>query len=111
MPEGTAMNSAMDAHATARVMRRRTQRLMRRGDARKALSLMRETAAREGSGAAYCWLGDALLAADRPSEALEAFRQALYCFRHHDMRGRARSVARIVLKLDPGDSNARRRAA
>lgn len=90
---------------------RRAQRLLRRGEARKALQMLRESAARTQSGAAYCYLAHGLLSAGRQDEALAALRQALYCFRHTDKRGRARTVAQWILKLDPADRAARRRVA
>ena len=90
---------------------RRARRLMRRGDARKALQMLRESAARYQSGAAYCFLAHALIATGKQEEALGALRQALYCFRHTDQQGRARTVARWILTLDPGDRAARRRVA
>jgi tetratricopeptide (TPR) repeat protein len=96
---------------TSRAMRRRACRLERRGEERKALALLRDAVAREPTGATYCWLADALVRAGRREQALEALRQALYFYRHEDMRGRARTVARWILALDPGDDRARKRAA
>ena len=93
------------------VLRRRAARLMRQGEPRKAVLALREAASREPSGSAHVRLAHALLAIGRHDDALGALRQALYCFRHHDMRGRARTVARLVLALDPADMNARRRVA
>jgi hypothetical protein len=95
----------------ARVTRRRAQRHVRRGEVRKALQLLRESAARAPSGPVYCWLADTLLAAHQAEEALGALRQALYCFRHPQARPRARTVARLILRLDPSDTAARKKAA
>jgi hypothetical protein len=56
-------------------------------------------------------LAHVLLAAGKRDEALHALKQALYCFRYDEMRGRARTVARLILQLDPNDETAQRRAA
>jgi uncharacterized protein HemY len=104
-------NANNNSPSIARTMRRRAQRCLERGDMRKALQLLRESAAREPCGATYCWLAHALLAAHKREDALSALRQALFCFRHEDTRPRARTVARLILKLDPGDCAARKKAA
>ena len=83
-------------------------RLLRRGEERKAVQLLRECAALEPSGSSYCWLADILLKAGREQEALEALRQALYCFRYDHFRGRACAVAQWILRLDPCDPAARK---
>lgn len=70
--------------------------------------MLRENAAREPSGATYCWLAAGLLRTGKPEEALQVLRQALYCFRHAALRGRAHTVARWILQLDPGDGTARK---
>lgn len=92
-------------------LRRRAARWMRKGDARKAALALREATALEPSGASFVRLAHALLAAGRRDDALHALKQALYDFRHDEMRGRARTVARLILKLDPHDLGAQRRAA
>jgi hypothetical protein len=56
-------------------------------------------------------LAQTLLAAGKQDEALHALRQALFCFRHDQTRGRARTVARWILALDPADNAARKKAA
>ena len=81
---------------------------MGRGEERKALQLLREAAALEPSGATYCWLAEGLLRAGKGEEALQALKQALYTFRYDHLRGRARSVAQWMLKLDPSDRAARK---
>lgn len=93
------------------VLRRRAARLLRKGEPRKAALALREATALDPSGAAYVRLAHALGAAGRRDEALHALKQALYCFRYDDMRGRARTVARLILQLDPSDTTAQRRAA
>lgn len=92
-------------------MRHRATRLVRKGEFRKAVLALREAAALEPSGASYVRLAHGLLLIERRDEALHALRQALYCFRHDDQRGRARTVALLILKLDPADRNARKKAA
>lgn len=94
-----------------RTLRHRATRLARKGEFRKAVLALREAAALDPSGASFVRLAHGLLLAERRDEALHALRQAMYCFRHDDQRGRARTVASLILKLDPADRNARRRAA
>lgn len=93
------------------VLRRRAARFSRRGEPRKAVLALREAASLDPSGSSYVRLAHALLSIGRRDDALRALRQALYCFRHDAMRGRARTVAKLVLTLDPADEGARRRAA
>lgn len=93
------------------LLRRRAARLIRRGEPRKAALALREVAALEPTGSNYVRLAHALSEIGRRDDALRALRQAAYCFRHDDMRGRARTVAKLILRLDPGDASARRRAA
>jgi tetratricopeptide (TPR) repeat protein len=95
----------------APTLERRAMRLLRRGDARKAAITLREAAALNPCGASYTRLGYALMRAGRNDEAVRALKEALYCFRHGDMRGRARTVARMILALDPRDATAQKRVA
>lgn len=107
MPKHTSFTSHDDL--SVRAQHRRARRLLRRGEERKALQLLRESAAREPSGATYCWLADGLLQAGKSEEeALQALKQALFAFRFDHMRGRARTVAQWILKLDPTDRSARK---
>jgi len=92
-------------------LRRRAARFMRKGEPRKAALALREATALDPSGASYVRLAHVLLATGKRDEALHALKQALYCFRYDDMRGRARTVARLILRLDPNDATAQRRAA
>jgi Flp pilus assembly protein TadD len=94
-----------------RALRQRATRLLRKGEFRKAVLALREAAGLDQSGASFVRLAHGLLLVEKRDEALHALRQALYCFRHDDQRGRARTVAGLILKLDPGDRNARKRAA
>lgn len=97
--------------APAVALSRRAMRLLRRGDARKAVMTLREATALDGSGAMFTRLGYALTKAGKKDEAIHAFKEALFLFRHEDMRGRARTVARMILALDPTNTAALRRAA
>lgn len=93
------------------VLWRRAARCARRGDYRKAALAMREAVALEPTPANYCRLGATLERCGRRAEAVLALKQALYLFRQADLRGRARSVARMILVLDPQDPSASRAAA
>jgi hypothetical protein len=92
-------------------LRRRAARFVRRGEARKAALALREAAALDPNGALFVRLAHVLQTMGKRDEALHALRQALYCFRHDELRGRARTVARLILALDPDDSAAQKRAA
>jgi tetratricopeptide (TPR) repeat protein len=105
------MPSLESSSAMVQTLRRRAARYMKRGEPRKAALALREAAALEPTGAAFTRLAHALQAAGKREAALQALRQALYCFRHDELRGRARTVARLILRLDPADSTAQRRAA
>lgn len=94
-----------------RALRQRANRLRRKGEFRKAVLALREVAGLDPSGASFVRLAHGLLLVEKREEALHALRQALYCFRYDDQRGRARTVAGLILKLDPADRNARRKAA
>lgn len=96
---------------TVIALRRRAARLLRKGEARKAVLALREAAAIEASGPSFVRLAHLLIKVGKRDEALHALRQALYCFRYDDMRGRARTVARLILALDPQDAAAQKRAA
>jgi hypothetical protein len=93
------------------MLRRRAARYMRKGEPRKAAIALQEAAALDPSGPSYVRLAHVLREAGKDEHALRALRQALYCFRHDEMRGRARSVAQLILRLDPSDTTALKRAA
>jgi tetratricopeptide (TPR) repeat protein len=96
---------------SALVLRKRAARLLHKKEPRKAALALREAAALDPSGPGFVRLAHVLLITGKRDEALHCLKQALYCFRHDDQRGRARTVARLILKLDPGDASALRRAA
>lgn len=92
-------------------LRRRAARYMKKREPRKAAIALRHAAALEPSGANFVRLARALSSAGKLACALHALRQALYCFRHEELRGKARTVARLILTLDPHDELALKRAA
>jgi len=89
---------------------KRARRLARRGEHRKAALALREASALAPSAVAYCRLGAALERAGRPHEAVMAFKEALYILRLEHDRPRERTVATIILALDPEDRAALRAA-
>ncbi len=105
------MPNVIPPQEAAAQLRRRAARLLRKKEPRKAALALREATALDPSGTSYVRLAHALLAAGKREEALQALKQALYCFRYDDMRGRARTVARLILQIDPTDAAALRRAA
>ena len=90
---------------------RRAARCARRGEHRKAALAMREAVALDPTAANYCRLGSMLDRAGRRSESVQALKQSLFLFRQDDKPGRARTVARMILALDPQDRTASRCAA
>jgi len=94
-----------------RALNQRAARLLRKGEARKAALALREAASLSPHGPAFVRLAWVLERLGKHEEALQALKQALYCFRHDHQRGRARTVARMILKLDPADASAQRKAA
>jgi Flp pilus assembly protein TadD len=95
----------------ARPLNKRAARLLRKGDVRKAALTLREAASVSPHGPAFVRLAWVLEQLGKHDEALQALKQALYCFRHDHQRGRARTVARMILRLDPADAGAQRKAA
>jgi len=94
-----------------RALNHRAARLLRRGETRKAALVLREAASLAADGPSFVRLAWVLERLGKRDEALRALKQALFRFRHEDQRGRARTVARMILKLDPADASARRKAA
>src|SRR5262245_40605886 len=95
----------------ALALRKRAARLLHKKEPRKAALALREAAALDPTGPAIVRLAHVLLLTGKQKEALHWLKQALYSFRHDEQRGRARTVARLILKLDPADAHAQRRAA
>jgi len=90
------------------VLRRRARRLARQRDFRKASIALRELVAHKQDAASWVALGDMLVRARRNAEALQALRQGLWLHRRAGAAGRARTVARMIVALDPTDEKAAR---
>jgi hypothetical protein len=60
---------------------------------------------------AWVAFGAMLVRARRTDQALDALRQGLWRYRKLGDLGRARSVARVILSLDPSDPGANRLVA
>ena len=90
------------------ILRRRARRLARKGDYRKAAVALRECVGLRDDAASWVALGDMLRRAHRDNDALRALRQALYLHRQAGALGRARTVARMIIALDPWDTKAAR---
>lgn len=88
------------------ILTRRARRLARKGDYRKAAVALRERAALCGDAPSYVALGDMLRRAHRVTEALGALKQGMYLHRRAGAPGRARTVARMIVALDPWDAKA-----
>lgn len=95
----------------AAVLRRHAVRHAKRGDSHKALVALRQAVALRGEARDWVTLGDALARAGRLDGALDALRQGLYLHRRAGAEGRARTVARMIVALDPLDAKAARIAA
>lgn len=90
------------------VLTRKAQRLARKGEYRKAALALRERVALAGDAPSWVALGDMLRRARRLPEALGALHQGLYLHRQNGAMGRARTVARMIVALDPWDAKAAR---
>lgn len=90
------------------ILKRRARRFAAKGDFRKAALALRERAALRGDAASWVALGDMLRRARREREALEALKQGLFLHRRAGAVGRVRTVARMIVALDPWDAKAAR---
>jgi len=95
------------AEGRGEILRRRARRLARKGHHRKAAVALRELVALEADAATYALLGDMLRRARRGPEAVEALRQSLWLHRRAGAERRARTVARLIVAIDPFDAKAR----
>lgn len=93
------------------LLKRRALRLAARGEYRKAALALRERAALVGDAASWVMAGAMLRRARREDEALVALRQGLWLHHRAGAARRARSVARVIVQMDPSDMLARRYAA
>lgn len=88
------------------ILRRRALRFARRGEYRRAAVALRERAALTNDAPSYVALGDMLRRARRVPEALRALKQGMYLHRQGGAGRRARTVARMIVALDPWDTRA-----
>jgi uncharacterized protein HemY len=93
------------------ILRRRARRLARQGELRKAALALRELTALCDDAATWVMLGDMLRRARREDEAVQALREGLWRHRQAGSDLRARSVARLILALEPGDTKLMRFAS
>lgn len=100
------MRDRHDSHQA--ILKRRARRHARRGNYRKAALALRERAALTGEAAAFVALGDMYRRARRVDAALAALKQGMYLHRRNGARRRARTVARMIVALDPWDAKAAR---
>lgn len=90
---------------------RRARRLSRKGDYRKAAVALRRLAGMDGEARSWVALGAMLRRARRPELALDALKQGMWLHSKNGAEGRARSVARLILELDPANARAQRLSA
>ena len=86
------------------ILIRRARRHARKGDYRKAAIALRERVALRGDAASWVALGDMLRRARRVPEAVKALKQGMFLHRQRGADGRVRTVARMLVALDPWDS-------
>ncbi|MBO6940318.1 MAG: hypothetical protein JJ863_35420 [Deltaproteobacteria bacterium] len=89
-------------------LRRRAHKHARKGNFRKAVVALRELTALDGRPAHWVALGDALRRARKEREAIRALKQGLFLHSRAGADARARSVAQLILELDPTDRVAER---
>ena len=82
-------------------LQRRAARHARRGEHRKAVVALREMAALGGEARHWVQLGHALRRARKHREAVEALKQGLFLHQRQGHAGRASTVARLILDVDP----------
>ena len=90
------------------ILKRRARRHAGKGDYRKAAIALRERAGLVGDAASWVALGDMLRRARREREAVSALKQGMYLHRQAGAVGRVRTVARMIVALDPWDSKTAR---
>lgn len=89
---------------------RRARRLARKGQYRKAALALRQLAALTQEPAHWVAMGAMFARARRVAEAIDALRQGLWLHRQRGAAARARTVARMIVALDPQDVRAARLA-
>ena len=88
------------------MIQRRTTRLARKGQYRKAALALRKLAGSSGEPRHWVALGHLWRRARRRDQALDALRQGMFLHKRRGADQRARTVARMILELDPADSGA-----
>jgi Flp pilus assembly protein TadD len=107
----STMREHESSASASAALHRRAARYMKKRQPRKAAIALRHAVALDPRGATFVRLARALASAGKHDSALHALRQALYCFRHDELRGKARTVARLILALDPSYALALKRSA
>ena len=83
---------------------------MRRGELRKAVVALRQLASLGGEARHWVALGHVLSKANKHSEAVDAWKQGLWLHKQSGASGRASTVAKLILQVDPSDRVALRAA-
>ncbi|MEM9073659.1 MAG: hypothetical protein AAGE52_34535 [Myxococcota bacterium] len=69
---------------------------------------MQQLANLDGEARSWVALGHMLCRANRQQEALQAWKQGLWLHQQQGFAGRAATVAKLILKIDPSDRAASR---
>ena len=85
----------------ARNLERRAVRTARRGQFRKAIVMLRQAANIVEQPRTWVRLAHVLRQDGREGDAADALRRALWLHRHSGRHGRARTVAKLILAVDP----------
>lgn len=85
----------------ARSLERRAVRTARRGQFRKAIVMLRQAANIVERPCTWVRLAHVLRQDGRSGDAADALRRALWLHRHSGRHGRARTVAKLILAVDP----------
>lgn len=100
------MRDAQDSKEA--ILKRRARRCARKGDYRGAAVALKKRVSLVDDAPSWVQLGDMLRRARREHEALRALKQALYRHRRAGALGRVRTVARMIVAIDPLDPQATR---
>lgn len=93
------------------VLARRAKKLASKGEYRKAALALRERVAITGDAVTWVQLGDMLRRARRTDEAARALKEGLWLHKRAGAIGRARTVAKMLSVLVPGDASVDRELA
>ena len=92
------------------LIERRAEKFVRKGQFRKAALAFRKLAGNSDEPRHWVALGHLWRRARRNEQALDALRQGMFLHKRRGSSERARTVARMILELDPADSGAFRMA-